>query len=121
MLTIIEINANMISKSASFADPALRDRLNTILVTIKRAEDITRALLAAARRQVLEPVLVDAPSRRRETELSGRTNGFSIVNFPGPPEWVGRLIDVRITEAAPNSLRGEALPHHEQRRGSHAG
>lgn len=53
-------------------------------------------------------VLVEGVSRRRSWELAGRTPGNIVVNFPGPPEWVGRLVTVRITEAAPNSLRGEA-------------
>jgi tRNA-2-methylthio-N6-dimethylallyladenosine synthase len=55
--------------------------------------------------QVVE-VLVESRSRRRDSELSGRTSGWTSVNFPGPAEWIGRLISVRITEAAPNSLRG---------------
>jgi tRNA-2-methylthio-N6-dimethylallyladenosine synthase len=56
-----------------------------------------------------EPVLVDSRSRRRNWELSGRTSGNTIVNFAGPSEWVGRLVDVTITGANPNSLRGEAV------------
>jgi tRNA-2-methylthio-N6-dimethylallyladenosine synthase len=54
-------------------------------------------------------VLVDGPSRRREWELSGRTSGNTVVNFAGPADWVGRLVPVRITAAAPNSLRGEPV------------
>jgi tRNA-2-methylthio-N6-dimethylallyladenosine synthase len=57
----------------------------------------------------VERVLVDATSRRRDWELSGRTSGNTVVNFPGDPSWVGRLVDVRITGANPNSLRGEAI------------
>jgi tRNA-2-methylthio-N6-dimethylallyladenosine synthase len=56
----------------------------------------------------VEPVLVDARSRRREWELSGRTSANTVVNFPGDPAWVGGIVDVRITGANPNSLRGEA-------------
>ena len=56
----------------------------------------------------VEGVLVDARSRRRDWELSGRTSGNTVVNFPGDPSWVGRLVEVRITGANPNSLRGEA-------------
>ena len=52
-------------------------------------------------------VLVDGPSRRRQWELSGRTSGNAVVNFPGPADWIGRLVPVRITAAAPHSLRGE--------------
>jgi tRNA-2-methylthio-N6-dimethylallyladenosine synthase len=52
-------------------------------------------------------VLVDAVSRRREWELQGSTEGNSVVNFPGPKEWLGRMVPVRITRAAANSLGGE--------------
>jgi len=54
-------------------------------------------------------VLVDARSRRREWELSGRTSGNTVVNFAGSPEWIGRLVPVRITAANPNSLKGEPV------------
>ena len=53
-----------------------------------------------------QQVLVDGISRRRETELAGRTSGNTIVNFPGDAAWLGRLVDVRITGAGPNSLTG---------------
>lgn len=56
-----------------------------------------------------EQVLVDATSRRRAHELSGRTSGNTVVNFPGEPAWLGRLARVRIIEAGPNSLRGQVL------------
>ena len=52
-------------------------------------------------------VLVDAASRRRAWELSGRTAGNIVVNFPGTPDLIGQEIDVTITAAAPNSVRGE--------------
>jgi tRNA-2-methylthio-N6-dimethylallyladenosine synthase len=56
-----------------------------------------------------EAVLVDGVSRRRGSELAGRTSGNTVVNFPGPSDWIGRLVGVRITGAAPNSLRGEVV------------
>jgi tRNA-2-methylthio-N6-dimethylallyladenosine synthase len=54
-------------------------------------------------------VLVDAASRRRPWELSGRTNGNTVVNFPGPSAWIGSLRRIRVTRAGPNSLAGEPL------------
>jgi tRNA-2-methylthio-N6-dimethylallyladenosine synthase len=54
-----------------------------------------------------EEVLVDSTSRRRDWELSGRTSGNTVVNFPGQADWLGQLVPVRITEANPNSLKGE--------------
>jgi len=53
-------------------------------------------------------VLVDATSRRHEWELTGRTSGNTVVNFPGPPEWLGRLVDVTIERTGPNSVWGQA-------------
>lgn len=51
-------------------------------------------------------VLVESRSRRRDWELSGRTRGWTSVNFPGPADLIGKQVPVLITEAAPNSLRG---------------
>ena len=52
-------------------------------------------------------VLVDATSRRRAEELSGRTSGNTVVNFPGSPGWLGRLVDITVRRAGPHSLWGE--------------
>ena len=51
-------------------------------------------------------VLADAPSRRRDGEYAGRTSGNTVVNFPGDGTCIGRLLDVRIERAGPNSLWG---------------
>ena len=59
----------------------------------------------------VEDVLVDARSRRRDWELSGRTSGNTVVNFAGPADLIGQIVPVRITAANPNSLKGEiAVP-----------
>lgn len=57
----------------------------------------------------IEEVLVDSGSRRRSHELSGRTSGNTVVNFPGEPALIGCLARVRITDAGPNSVRGEVV------------
>ena len=54
-------------------------------------------------------VLVDAVSRRRDTELSGRTSQNLIVNFPGPARWIGSIISVRVERSGPNSVWGHAV------------
>jgi tRNA-2-methylthio-N6-dimethylallyladenosine synthase len=71
-------------------------------------KEIQQELFAAAVGRT-ETVLVDSQSRRRAWELSGRTEGNTVVNLPGDPARVGSLVPVRITGANPNSLRGEAL------------
>jgi tRNA-2-methylthio-N6-dimethylallyladenosine synthase len=54
-------------------------------------------------------VLVDAASRRRVTELSGRTSSNVVVNLPGPAAWIGRTLPVRVERAGPHSVWGRAL------------
>jgi tRNA-2-methylthio-N6-dimethylallyladenosine synthase len=54
-------------------------------------------------------ILVEGPSRRDEAELMGRTENNRIVNFRGPERLIGRMIDVRVTQALPHSLRGEVV------------
>ena len=54
-------------------------------------------------------VLIDSPSRRRDGEVAGRTSGNTIVNVPGPTSLLGARALVQVTEAGPNSLRGELL------------
>lgn len=52
-------------------------------------------------------VLIDAASRRRETELSGRTSQNTVVNVPGEAQWIGRTLRVRIERAGPHSVWGQ--------------
>ena len=57
----------------------------------------------------IERVLVEKPSRKRVDQLSGRTGNNRVVNFDADPALIGQFVDVRITEALPNSLRGELV------------
>jgi tRNA-2-methylthio-N6-dimethylallyladenosine synthase len=52
-------------------------------------------------------VLIDAASRRRDTELSGRTSTNVVVNLPGPADWIGRTLPVRVERAGPHSVWGQ--------------
>src|SRR5512139_2717760 len=55
----------------------------------------------------VQRVLVEGPSRRDPSELMGRTENNRIVNFAGARRLVGQMIDLRVTQALPHSLRGE--------------
>ncbi|MGB5260392.1 MAG: tRNA (N6-isopentenyl adenosine(37)-C2)-methylthiotransferase MiaB [Gammaproteobacteria bacterium] len=57
----------------------------------------------------IQRVLVEKPSRKRADQLSGRTENNRVVNFDAAPALVGQFVDILITEALPNSLRGELL------------
>ena len=54
-------------------------------------------------------VLVERPSNKDAQQLSGRTENNRVVNFPASSSLIGQFTDVRITEALPNSLRGELV------------
>jgi tRNA-2-methylthio-N6-dimethylallyladenosine synthase len=96
------------------------EKTRRILALQGRQREIQGGWYAAAVGRV-EPVLVDGVSRRRSWEMSGRTSGNTVVNFPGAPAWLGTLCDVRITEAAPNSLRGVAVDAQGKERPADAG
>jgi tRNA-2-methylthio-N6-dimethylallyladenosine synthase len=68
------------------------------------AQRISRTMVGT-----LQRVLVDRPSRKDPNEIAGRTENNRVVNFVGPADLIGRFVDVRITAAYPNSLRGELL------------
>ena len=53
-----------------------------------------------------EAVLVEGVSKNEPHEMTGRTRGHRIVNFPGNPGLVGMTVSVRITKAFLHSLRG---------------
>jgi tRNA-2-methylthio-N6-dimethylallyladenosine synthase len=55
-------------------------------------------------------ILVEGVSRKDYTVLSGRTENNRVVNFQGDHRLIGQFVDVLITEALPNSLRGRWLP-----------
>ena len=54
----------------------------------------------------VQTVLVDRPARKDSTQISGRTENNRVVNFDGDHSLIGHFVDVEITEALPNSLRG---------------
>lgn len=54
-------------------------------------------------------VLVDTTSRRRAWELAGRTSGNTVVNLPGEPEWLGRIVPVRIERAGAFGVWGQPV------------
>jgi tRNA-2-methylthio-N6-dimethylallyladenosine synthase len=51
-------------------------------------------------------VLIDATSRRRASELSGRSSQNVVVNVPGPAAWIGRTVTVRVERAGAHSVWG---------------
>jgi len=83
------------------------EKTRRIVALQARQRAIQERLNAALIGRTVE-VLVDAASRKRETELSGRTSQNVVVNLPGPAAWIGRTVDVRIERAGAHSVWGRA-------------
>ncbi len=86
----------------------LQQRIN------QHAQDISRKMVGTVQR-----ILVTGFSKKDPGELQGRTENNRVVNFKAwqdrrDAELIGRFVDVQITAALPNSLRGERLDelHH---------
>jgi tRNA-2-methylthio-N6-dimethylallyladenosine synthase len=76
----------------------LQQRIN------QQAQAISRHMVGTTQR-----VLVGGLSRKDSGQLSGRTENNRVVNFKGESGLIGEFVDVVITEALPNSLRGELV------------
>ena len=81
-----------------------QDRLEHLQTQLRlQADRHARRMVGTTQR-----VLVTGPSRRTEGAVQGRTENNRVVNFVAP-ENSAPLVDVVITEALPNSLRGELV------------
>jgi tRNA-2-methylthio-N6-dimethylallyladenosine synthase len=69
------------------------------------AATIAQAMVGSVQR-----VLVTGASRKDEAELTGKTENMKSVNFSGPKHLIGQFVDVVITGALSNSLRGRIAP-----------
>jgi tRNA-2-methylthio-N6-dimethylallyladenosine synthase len=94
------------------ADLADDTRLEIKLARLQRLQAAingSAARISAAMVGTTQRILVEGRSKKDAAELMGRTENNRIVNFAAGLELVGRMIDVRITQALPHSLRGERL------------
>jgi len=85
-------------------DAVKLERLRRLQAAVQANASAISAAMVGSRQRVL----VEGPSRRNATELAGRTSNNRTVNFAGPPESVGTLLDIEIVEALAHSLRGHA-------------
>ncbi|MEO5732262.1 MAG: tRNA (N6-isopentenyl adenosine(37)-C2)-methylthiotransferase MiaB [Rubrivivax sp.] len=102
--------------AASLADDTPQALKLQRLQQLQAAVEVNVRRISASRVGTVQRILVEGPSRRLgplgTPELMGRTECNRIVNFDGGPlsaRLVGQMIDVRITEALPHSLRAVPL------------
>ncbi len=92
--------------AASLADDTpmevKKQRLQLLQARInQQAMDISRAMVGTT-----QSGLVEKLSKKSANQVSGRTENNRWVNFDANASSIGQFVDVVITEALPNSLRG---------------
>jgi tRNA-2-methylthio-N6-dimethylallyladenosine synthase len=80
-------------------------RLRQLQALIRAQADSLSARMVGTRQKIL----VEGPSRKDPAELAGRTANNRVVNFPGQPALIGRMIDIEIVGALAHTLRGAAV------------
>jgi tRNA-2-methylthio-N6-dimethylallyladenosine synthase len=81
-----------------------KERLQILQARInQQAQAISDAMVGTTQR-----VLVEKISKKSASQVAGRTENNRWVNFDADPSLIGRFVDVVITEALPNSLRGRS-------------
>lgn len=84
------------------------EKNNRLLILQKLHKEISLRKNQALVGQVAE-VLVEGAARKGFDMLSGRAPDGRAINFAGPPDLRGRLLQVKLISAAINSLRGKPV------------
>lgn len=77
-------------------------RLQTLVRS--QAAEISRSMVGGTQR-----ILVEGESKKSPRQLAGKTENNRVVNFEGNRRMIGEFVDVVITEALSNSLRGRVV------------
>jgi tRNA-2-methylthio-N6-dimethylallyladenosine synthase len=79
-----------------------KTRLQTLQARLlEQAQAISHNMVGTVQR-----VLVERPAKKDPKQMAGRTENNRVVNFDGHTRLIGKFVDLKITEALPNSLRG---------------
>ncbi len=82
-----------------------KERLSILQTRIsQKTAEISTAMVGS-----IQTILVEGQSKKDPEALRGRTENNRVVNFAGSKNLIGDFVDIEITEALPNSLRG-SLP-----------
>lgn len=90
-------------------DPvSIEEKTERIQRLIDLQQSITYEILSEQVGKTL-PVLVDSVSTRDESKIGGKTPRAHMVNFAGSKDLIGQTVNVLITSAGKNTLRGEIV------------
>ncbi|MDH3326688.1 MAG: tRNA (N6-isopentenyl adenosine(37)-C2)-methylthiotransferase MiaB [Gammaproteobacteria bacterium] len=82
-----------------------KERLSILQARISQmAADISRNMIGTTQR-----LLIERLSKKDNKQVAGRTENNRVVNIDGAESLIGQFVNVKITEALPNSLRGVVI------------
>ncbi|MGN0701758.1 MAG: tRNA (N6-isopentenyl adenosine(37)-C2)-methylthiotransferase MiaB [Lentihominibacter sp.] len=81
------------------------ERFNRLVDVMNRGSKVRNAAFVGR----VCRVLVDGPDKKASGILNGRTQEFKLVDFEGPEELIGRMVDVEITASNTFSLQGRIV------------
>jgi tRNA-2-methylthio-N6-dimethylallyladenosine synthase len=92
--------------AASFPDDLDKEIKQARLSRLQNRINQQSLAISAAMVGTVQRVLVEKPSVKNVREVAGKTENNRWVNFQADPAVIGQFVDVIITEAFSNSLRG---------------
>ena len=95
--------------AAELVDDIDEDVKKARLARLKQRNDEMTMAISQAMVGTVQTILVEGVSRKSQLHITGRTENNRVVNFIGHPRLAGQFVDVLITEALPNSLRGKMV------------
>ncbi len=93
--------------ASDYADDVSAATKNARLQRLQQLLDVQAQIISQAMVGSRQRILVEGQSKKSVAELTGRTDNNRIVNFAGQPRLIGQFIEVTITAALKNSLRGD--------------
>ena len=95
--------------AAELADGmTLAEKEQRLQVLKNRLNDMTMAI-SEQMIGTVQRVLAEGVSKKNPLQLTGRTENNRVLNFAAHPRLIGQFLDVLVTEALPNSLRGRVV------------
>ena len=95
--------------AAEFADDVPMDVKKLRLERFQNRINEMTATISESMVGSTQTVLVEGQSKKNSLQLQGRTENNRVVNFIGHPRLTGQFVEVVITQAMPNSLRGRMI------------
>lgn len=92
--------------AAAFPDDVSREEKLARLARLQERINVQAMQISESMVGSVQRVLVERASVKSDREVAGKTENNRWVNFQADPDVIGQFVNVLVTEALPNSLRG---------------